>query len=908
MPEEENRRSLKDLNASSAAQAAEIAALKEKARQESARLASLEVSLGTREKAIARQRDGIAALTERSRILQHGLDTIEAAFRKLDDAPSIRFVVYTARRFGLVSRNPRRCVEAIRATFSATRKAIKRLNQASLEAGREMRSDLSPARPKPFLKSSPNEADGRRMNELAVAHRIVAAGRNAITLPLAGFAEGGAISIIIRSHSNEGNLSALLNSFLETNTLPAVEIFVVCGALDESGSAVVHSFQDRLKIKILELAREESFAAAINRAAQMAGSPYLLFLSDRIVFRENVVPTLLRCLQDRKTGIAGLRLIFPSTEPALPEGLQHAGIKFQLASTDFMYRPFVVGATSFVTETPRVVEKFPAVAMAVAVCRRRDFLALGGLADGYGEHYGAVDLSLSFRRALGLRSVAANQLACAQEARVAEEMPPPFEPAGPEAQRLAGRHGWYLRRRILADRMAGRLFYSDEPLTVAFAVTDTTPTTTAGDFFTGRELAEACANEFGWHIRYLSQAQDWYDLEGADVLIVLVEAYELSKIRNAKPDLVTVAWMRNWFEEWVAGADFDRYDLFLCSSQKAARWLREKHGKAAWVFPLATNLRRFGGAQAQSHLSSDYCFTGSHWQFEREIETALQPQLLEGYQFAIFGSGWEGHPVLGPYAYGFLPYAEMPHVYASARVVVDDANHVTKEWGSVNSRVFDALAAGALVITNGAVGAAEIFDRELPVYRSAEELQSLVRRYLDNETERRALLDRLRERVVAGHTYRHRARTLKRILMTRARRGYRIAFKIDDAVSGEKESSREFDLAQGLGRALAEEGHSFRIDSFDEWDRGESLGDDVVIVLPGTRRYRPKLDQINLIWDSHHPAQARGDEEEEGFDLVLSRSSPAAVLLEKIRGIDARRSGSDGLLAHDLTVSIRSGR
>jgi hypothetical protein len=39
-------------------------------------------------------------------------------------------------------------------------------------------------------------------------------------------------------------------------------------------------------------------------------------------------------------------------------------------------------------------------------------------------------------------------------------------------------------------------------------------------------------------------------------------------------------------------------------------------------------------------------------------------------------------------------------VYRQAAIVIDDANHVTKTWGAANSRVFDALAAGCLVITN----------------------------------------------------------------------------------------------------------------------------------------------------------------------------------------------------------------
>ena len=134
---------------------------------------------------------------------------------------------------------------------------------------------------------------------------------------------------------------------------------------------------------------------------------------------------------------------------------------------------------------------------------------------------------------------------------------------------------------------------------------------------------------------------DWYDLKEVDVLVVLIDGYELSKMREAKPELVKVAWMRNWFERWACRPDFESYDVFLCSSQKAARWMRESQRKPAIVFPLATNPERFAGGEADDSLTSDYCFTGSNWTLPRDIEGMVQPEKLHDYRFAVFGRGWE---------------------------------------------------------------------------------------------------------------------------------------------------------------------------------------------------------------------------------------------------------------------------
>ncbi|MGI8890862.1 MAG: glycosyltransferase family protein [Chthoniobacterales bacterium] len=310
--------------------------------------------------------------------------------------------------------------------------------------------------------------------------------------------------------------------------------------------------------------------------------------------------------------------------------------------------------------------------------------------------------------------------------------------------------------------------------------------------------------------------------------------------------------------------------------------MRTTQRKPAIVFPLATNAQRFGNGEPDTTLASDYCFTGSHWRLPREIETNLQPDRLGDYKFSLFGRGWEGHPTLGDFAHGFVPYEKIPAIYASTRVVIDDANHVTKGWASVNSRVFDALAAGALVVTNGAAGANEFFDGELPVYQTPDELQSLLKNYLGNEVERRRLTDRLRTKVLQQHTYRHRARRLKAILLGRARSCYRIAIKIGAPTRSESRHWGDYHFALSLGRCLAAAGHSYRIDCLDEWERPESFGDDVVLVLRGLSRYQPRCGQINLMWNISHPDKVSLEEYKEFDHVFIASQTHAAELAGKV--------------------------
>jgi O-antigen biosynthesis protein len=91
------------------------------------------------------------------------------------------------------------------------------------------------------------------------------------------------------------------------------------------------------------------------------------------------------------------------------------------------------------------------------------------------------------------------------------------------------------------------------------------------------------------------------------------------------------------------------------------------------------------------------------------------------------------------------------------KIVVDDANHVTAPWGSVNSRVFDALSSGALVITNGALGSHETFNGRLPTYSTASELTTLLKYFLTNDAERESLTKELSKFVRVEHSYQRRS-------------------------------------------------------------------------------------------------------------------------------------------------------
>jgi len=307
---------------------------------------------------------------------------------------------------------------------------------------------------------------------------------------------------------------------------------------------------------------------------------------------------------------------------------------------------------------------------------------------------------------------------------------------------------------------------SKKTLKVAFVVTETGPDASAGDYFTALELGEGL-KKFGWEITFLSKKgpENWYDVKkDVDLLISLLDNYNPHKIKSQNSSLVKIAWPRNWFDRWVLNPGFSNYDIILASSSKAADYIENKTRIKPFLLPIATNSNRFNSSiTPNDEFLSDYCFTGSYWNDPREIMEFLEPQSIP-YKFNLYGKNWEKVDKFKKYYKGFINYSEMPKVYASTKIVVDDANRATKDFGAVNSRVFDALASGALVLTNGKIGAQETFKGKLPVFKSKKELNELLNYYLNNENERIEKIKELQKYVLENHTYFNRAHTLKEIL------------------------------------------------------------------------------------------------------------------------------------------------
>ncbi len=223
----------------------------------------------------------------------------------------------------------------------------------------------------------------------------------------------------------------------------------------------------------------------------------------------------------------------------------------------------------------------------------------------------------------------------------------------------------------------------------------------------------------GWRVTYVERKGDrWYELPGGSRLRALADG----PLRPAPRS---------------GAREHDRVDPQLDRALAGAAVVRARRRAAGLLAGLGRADRSSAPAGARS---------ASRWPSTRRASTPGRPsarfvcrlrvhrQLVgQGSRHPararaargasaslVYGKDWEQVPELAPYARGELPYEELPLLYPSAKLVLDDTQGPTLPYGAVNARVFDALAAGTLVITNCESGVRELFDEEFPVWSSRE--------------------------------------------------------------------------------------------------------------------------------------------------------------------------------------------
>ncbi|MDJ0923757.1 MAG: glycosyltransferase [Acidimicrobiia bacterium] len=698
-----------------------------------------------------------------------------------------------------------------------------------------------------------------------------------------GTQSGPLVSIVVVTRDGFSHLARLLPGLRDKTAYRNFELVVVDNGSSD-GTAELLGREWGFDIAVVRNEHNTSFSVGNNLGIAAAkGEMVLLLNNDVDPINAGWLGAMVETLtQTADCGSVGALLVYPEHEGdqppphALELAVQHRGIRFT----------WLDGAPRGVNQgrgedpaDPRLNDVFevPAATAACLLMRTSTIREIGGLTEDY--VYGTEDVELGLKlRELGLRTLVDGRAALFHhEFGTQDELANEIKRINRMGNRQTFAELWgpRLARTLRFDTFEERRrWLQNERPVAAITLTRDDPTAGWGDWYTAHELGEAF-ERIGWEVRYAQRYKDmWYDLdEDIDVVISLLDSCDA---RQLPEGAYKIAWIRNWVDRWVSHEWIDAYDLVLASSDVSMDIIAEQTSHAPEKIPLATNTDRFSKQPPHPTYVSDYAFTGNYWGKNRDLIDMLE--VRPGERFVLFGKGWEDHPRVQRYWRGHLSYDQLPNLYSNTKIVLDDTAGPTKPYGAVNSRVFDAIACGALVLTDNVIGAEELFGELLPTYTSRAELRAHLDRYLNDDDLRRETVEQLRAIVEADHTY----DIVAARIVAAARESIakpKVAIKIGPPDHAVAERWGDTHFARALARGLRRCGYQTDVQILPEWDSPSHQDADVVVHLRGLVPYVPRPSQVNVLWIISHPEDVTADECNQ-YDIVLVASDAEAARLD----------------------------
>ncbi|MFI3221534.1 MAG: glycosyltransferase [Methylococcaceae bacterium] len=393
------------------------------------------------------------------------------------------------------------------------------------------------------------------------------------------------VSVIILNRNGALCLDALFDSWHHYNST-AVELIVIDHDSSDASLKVLKDWTNKLPLHIVALDQNDSFSASCNRGAKLAKAPFVLFLNNDIVLLQDILPTLLSTLDNQAIGAVGLKLLKTTfskegeSRSANMAQVQHLGVRYNLVADQ--YWPYEVTPDSGLPEEHYSAQEVPIVTGAVMLCRRDEFLALGGFDEAYVYGFEDVEFCLRMGAQQGRRIICRNDLSALHHhgyTRLTGREPSMIDHQLNNQNRLAKQLGLWAKRHYWQSLLTTKNLFANERLTIGFAVHDSLG---SQQLAVAVDLAESIIALYP-QVKplFLSAEQGWDQLGEVHVLIALSPYFDLRSVKHARADLRSACYLtdQRQLEAWSINPSLALFDTCLCVDQtlvtKAAELMPE---------------------------------------------------------------------------------------------------------------------------------------------------------------------------------------------------------------------------------------------------------------------------------------------------------------------------------------------
>lgn len=292
-----------------------------------------------------------------------------------------------------------------------------------------------------------------------------------------------------------------------------------------------------------------------NQDAETTESEYLLFVNKDTEITDGWIDELLIAMREAdRPGAIGAKLVYPEITAGMANEeksymLQHTGIGFKdvIREKAHFIQPYNMKNGQPDSDLNMELQERIAVSKNAMLIKKTVFDEIGGFDDRYIGEYADVDLCLRLYQAGYKNYYCPKALVYSDgvEDRV-EDIKEKKRRCTHNMMVFKGKWQRYLAKQLFNDKISQSHMFTEQKLTVAFAVADAKPGTDAEEYYHALFFG-AALEALGCKVKILSRTakKDWYNVGvDTDILVPVCPDYDIEAVYNCKNDLIRILWQQ----------------------------------------------------------------------------------------------------------------------------------------------------------------------------------------------------------------------------------------------------------------------------------------------------------------------------------------------------------------------------
>ncbi len=285
------------------------------------------------------------------------------------------------------------------------------------------------------------------------------------------------------------------------------------------------------------------------------------------------------------------------------------------------------------------------------------------------------------------------------------------------------------------------------------------PDTEAKKFWGDWHYAKAVKKEMekrGYKANIITR-EHMYDRSKAKYTLVLrgVLEYYPSEEENRKVIMWNISHPAD-----VTIPEYNLFDYVFFASERMKREIGPKIYPSSGVLMQCTDPSIMTSDENRDK-KYELLFVGNSRRVYRQI---LKDLLPTEFQLSVFGRHWEEYPVQEYVVNDYIDNNEVAQAYHDAKILLNDHWDDMIQYGIISNRIFDALSAGAFVISDYMPEIEELFEGAVVTYQGKEDLNQKITYYLQHEEVRDEKATHGKEIVRNGHTFANRVEKIVNVM------------------------------------------------------------------------------------------------------------------------------------------------